>query len=93
MALKVSNKVERKLSTKHKVSIQEVHDCFANRERGFLEDIREEHKTIPPSQWFIADTDYGRKLKIVFVAVGRDIHIKSAYEANAKEIEIYNKFA
>jgi hypothetical protein len=42
--------------------------------------------------WFVAETDYGRKLKIVFIqrSDGR-IDIKTAYEANPTEIEIYER--
>ena len=64
--------------------------CFASREGSYLKDTRAEHKTDPPSQWFVAETDYGIKLKIVFIQKGSDIHIKTAYKANQKEIQIYN---
>lgn len=51
MALKCSSAVKQKLAQKHGVSLEEVQQCFANREGNLLEDIREEHKTDPPTQW------------------------------------------
>jgi uncharacterized DUF497 family protein len=94
MALVISNKTYQKLSQKHGVSKDEILQCFANRYRGFLEDIREEHLTDPPSKWFVAETDYGRKLKVVFIQTANgDIHIKTAYLANAMERQIYDTHA
>jgi hypothetical protein len=44
--------------------------------------------------WFIAETDYGRKLKVVFMQKPDGcVLIKTAYEANKKELRIYAKFA
>lgn len=76
MALKCSSAVKQKLADKHGVSLEEVQQCFANREGGLLEDTREAHKTDPPTQWFIAETDYGRRLKIVFILKNGDILLK-----------------
>jgi len=52
---------------------------------------REEHRTNPPTHWFLAETCYGRLLKVVFVpdTNGKDIYIKTAYEPNETEIRIY----
>lgn len=85
--------IRRKLKYKHNVNISEVEECFCNRDKGLLEDTREEHKTNPPSQWFIAETDYGRRLKIVFVEREDGISLKTAYEPNETEIKIYEKHA
>ncbi|MBL1259354.1 MAG: hypothetical protein COB33_002340 [Thiotrichaceae bacterium] len=64
-----------------------------DRDRGFLEDTREDHKTDPITKWFVAETDRGRKLKVVFMqADNLDIHIKSAYMANEDEKWIYAKY-
>ena len=95
MALVISSSVSKKLLQKHGVSKYEVIQCFASRDRAFLEDTREDHKTDPPTKWFIAETDYGKKLKVVFMQStdGKDIHIKTAYWANAKEKRIYEKYA
>ncbi|MAZ05477.1 ADP-ribosyl-(dinitrogen reductase) hydrolase [Marinobacter sp. SS8-8] len=92
MALKCSSAVKQKLAQKHGVSLEEVQQCFANREGNLLEDIREEHKTDPPTQWFIAETDYGRRLKVAFMLKGDDIIIKTSYEPNQTEDGIYRKF-
>ena len=89
MSLKFSSAVNQKLAEKHGVSPEEVQQCFANREGGLLEDIREDHKTDPPTQWFIAETDYGRRLKIVFILKGGDIILKTAYCPNPVEETIY----
>ncbi len=94
MALVISNAVSQKLLKKHGVNRGEIIECFASRERGFLEDSREDHKTDPPTKWFIGETDYGRKLKVVFIQVdNQDIHIKTAYMANTDEIHIYSTYA
>lgn len=83
-----------KLLRKHHVTAGEVMECFANREKGFLEDIREQHKTIPATQWFIAKTDSGRLLKVVFIRFNNGItEIKTAYEPNPMEVKIYEKYA
>ncbi len=90
MALIISSKVSQKLNSKHNVSECEISQCFASRERGFLEDTREDHKTDPVTKWFVAETDRGRKLKVVFMqADNLDIHIKTAYIANDSEKRIY----
>ena len=93
MTLKYSSAVKQKLAEKHGVSLEEVQQCFANREGGLLEDIREDHKTDPPSQWFIAETDYGRRLKVVFILKNGEILLKTAYGPNQKEDTIYRKYA
>ena len=93
MTLKYSSAVKQKLAEKHGVSLEEVQQCFANREGGLLEDTREDHKTDPPSQWFIAETDYGRRLQVVFILKNGDILLKTAYGPNQKEDTIYRKYA
>lgn len=93
MALRCSSAVKQKLAEKHGVSLEEVQQCFANREGGLLEDTREDHKTDPPTQWFIAETDYGRRLKVVFILKHGDILLKTAYSPNQKEEAIYTKYA
>lgn len=93
MALKCSSAVKQKLAEKHGVSLDEVQQCFANREGGLLEDARENHKTDPPTQWFIAETDYGRCLKVVFILKNGNILLKTAYSPNSKEEAIYSRHA
>ena len=102
MNLNLSSKVRSKLHDKHRVSEEEIIQCFCSREKGYLLDEREGHKTTPPTRWFIAETDYGRLLKVacVFEETQNEngerniqIHIKSAYEPNDIEISIYNRKA
>lgn len=92
MALVVSPKIREKLATKHSVTAEEVAQCFANMTGRCLTDTREDHATDPPTLWFIAETDYGRKLKVVFVRKDGDIFLKSAFVPNATELSIYRKF-
>lgn len=95
MNLKFSDRIRSKLSTRHGVSEDEILQCFANREGLALKDTREKHKTDPESQWFVAETDAGRLLKVVFMfhSSNKCIEIKTAYNANQDEIRIYDKFA
>lgn len=92
MAFVLSKGTLEKLATKHKVNRDEVEQCFANRTGRFLEDVREEHKTDPATQWFVAETNYGRLLKIIFIAKGGDLYIRSAYQPNDEELRIYKKY-
>ena len=95
MKMVMSPKVRAKLANKSPpVSRVEVEQCFASRDRGFLEDDREQNRTVPPTWWFISDTFMGRLLKVVFILLeDGTIVIKSAYEPNEEEIRIYYKFS
>ena len=93
MALKISPATREKLTRKHQVNEDEILQCFANRTHDTLIDTRADHQTNPPTEWFISETDVGRKLKVVFVPVNQDIFLKTAYPANADEIYIYYKYA
>lgn len=102
MNLYISAKVRKKLREKHNINEDEITQCFSSREKGYLEDTREDHKSDPPTLWFVSETDYGRSLKVVFIlkeAVDEDgaktkvVNIRTAYEANADEIRIYQKYA
>lgn len=88
-----SDRILDKLDEKHRVSKKEVIQCFdSSNSDEYLEDSREEHKTIPPTQWFLAYTDSGRLLKVVFVfhESSNTFYIKTAYKPNKKEIDIFN---
>jgi len=90
----ISANVRDKLTNKHNVQINEICQCFCNREKGFLRDSREEHQSNPPTQWFVAETNNGRRLKIIFIAEDDNtITIKSAYEATDDVTRIYEKYA
>jgi len=92
--LTISIVVIEKLSEKHGVTRDEIEECFYNRTKGLLEDTREQHQTTPPTMWFIAETDGGRHLKVVFIELENAAYeIKTAYEPNAEEVRIYEKYA
>lgn len=85
----ISTAVRVKLDVKHNVTENEINQCFYNRIGEPVEDTREEHKTDPSSWWFVAETNQCRVLKVIFIQRDGNIHIKSAYEAKAKDIAIY----
>ena len=89
----ISNAVKDKLKNKHKVNPEWILGCFRNRRRDYMIEIREEHRTMPPTQWFIADYEPEKQLKICFVYLEeeRAIVIKTAYPPCDREIEIYMK--
>jgi len=87
----ISDNIQTKLAVKHNVTPSEVSECFANRCGKSLRDTREEHASNPPTLWFISETNYGKKLKIVFIMKGGKIYIRTAYPPNEDEIRIYNK--
>jgi hypothetical protein len=90
----MSKKVEIKLREKHGLFKTDVMECFANRDGGFLKDIREEHKTDPETVWFIAQNNMGKQIKIVFMQLpDKTIVLKTAYQPNMDEISIYQKQA
>jgi len=74
------------------VTEDEIHQCFANREGRFLLDQREEHQSEPATRWFIAETNFGRKLKIAFIPRLPKVVIRTAYDANVDELRIYAKY-
>ena len=90
----ISARVRQKLADKHNVVPTEVEQCFFNFSGSeFLEDEREEHQTHPPTQCFISETDSGRLLKICFMFYNdrQKFAIKSAFEPNKAEIEMFFK--
>ncbi|MBW8371493.1 MAG: hypothetical protein K0M66_11070 [Thiobacillus sp.] len=88
----ISENIEHKLAYKHSVTPQEVHECFTNRCGKPLEDPREQHRTDPPTLWFIAETNCGRKLKVIFILDKGKIYLRSAFPPDANEIRIYEKY-
>ena len=93
MNLYIDPSVEKKLKEKHDVTPLEVLECFQNRLFGTLVDDRAENRTYPPTQWFIAETNSGRRLKVVFIfdKKVKKFLLKTAYEPNALEEKIYGK--
>ena len=93
MNLRMSDEVREKLIYKHQVSVREVEQCFLNRSGGLLQDTRAGHKTEPPTLWFIAPTNQGRLLKVVYIRTAAGVELKTAYAPNPDEIRIYNKYS
>jgi len=93
MAIYISEKVKKKIIDKHSLTLDEVYEAISGRIAGYLEDTREEHKSDPPTYWFIGSTDFGKLIKIVFIYKDGSIIIRTAYEANHKELAIYRKYA
>lgn len=91
MALIISPTIRAKLAAKKPpVSEAEIIECFSNRSHSYLIDTRAKNLTNPLTRWFIAETNFGRKLKIAFMPTVEGIVIKSAYDPNQTEIRIYN---
>lgn len=88
----ISPAILEKLQQKHNVSRREIEQCFENRLGDYLEDDEEDHRTDPPSLWFVAPTNCERLLKVIFVFLDGNIYIKSAFEPSAKAIKIYETF-
>lgn len=87
----ISKAVKQKLLDKHQVEVREVQQCFDNKCGTYLEDTREDHKSDPPTLWFVAPTNGERLLKVIFIFRDGNIILKSAYDADEKSIRIYEK--
>lgn len=88
----ISPTVLEKLRQRHSVNRPEVEQCFMNREGRLLIDDRELRRTNPPTLWFIAATNKGRMLKIVYIQNGNEVKLKTAYEPNLDELAIYRRY-
>jgi len=87
----VSAAILAKLREKHGVELREVEQAFENKCGFLLTDDREDHQTDPPTLWFVAPTNQGRLLKVIFMYIDGNIHLKSAYEADADAISLYEE--
>ena len=92
MAIVISPQICAKLAGKHHVTPEEIDQCFANRNGKIILDTREEHASDSPTLWFIAETHYGRKLKIVFVYENGNNYIRTAYPPSDATIQNYLKY-
>lgn len=89
----ISEAIALKLKEKHDVSPREVYECFKNRKTKYAYDTRPEHQTNPPTLWFLAETQAGRLLKVIFVRYSTtEVVLKSAYPPNAEEIRLYEMY-
>lgn len=87
--LSISPAMLEKLSNKHDVDRREVEQCFDNIDGPLLVDKREDHKTDPQTLWFISKTNKNRLLKVAYIQRGSAIHLKTCYEPNEVEVQIY----
>ena len=85
----LSDQIRAKLDAKHGVAPKDIRECFENRAGGYLIDDREEHRTDPPTLWFIAPNNHNRMLKVCFVLRDGVVYIRTCYPPNAVEISIY----
>ena len=86
----VSAGVLAKLRDKHDVTMLEVEHCFENLCGMYLEDTREDHQSDPCTLWFVAPTNQDRILKVIFIFLDGNVHIKSAFDAERDAIAIYD---
>lgn len=87
--LLISQKVLQKLHDKHSVCRREVAKCFENCKEQPLGDDREDHRTEPPTFWFLARTNRNRLLKVVYIQNEQTFTLRTCYEPNEEEIRIY----
>src|ERR1700678_213656 len=85
-----SKKIEQKLLDRG-ITLEDVVECFQNKTGKVLVDARAKNQTVPPTLWFISETDANRVLKVAFIyfPVDQEVHIKSAYEADFEDIQYY----
>ena len=86
---RISPRVTEKLLEKHDVSREEIWQCFLNREGPSFRDTRDRHATNPPSVWFVAPTDKGRALKVVYIEYPTYYAIKSVFEPKDGSDKLY----
>ncbi len=87
----ISEPILEKLDEKHGVCRREVEQCFENLDGPLLIDDREDHKSDPPTLWFLARTNRNRLLKVVYIQRGQRIFLRTCYEPNETEISIYEQ--
>lgn len=89
--LKITPDVLDKINKTHGVKREEVEHCFANRIGRLLIDNRPQHKTNPDTLWFLALTNQSRLLKVAYIQRESEVQLKSAFDPNEIEIEIYKR--
>ena len=87
----VSAGVLAKLRDKHGVTVREVEQCFENLCGIYIEDEREDNRTDPATLAFVAPTNQDRLLKVCFMFLDGNVHIKTAFEADEADIAYYEK--
>lgn len=86
----ISDSILIKLRDKHQVVRREVEQAFENKCGFFLADDREDHKSDPPTLWFVAPTNRGRLLKVAFIYRDGKVFLRTAYDADAAARSIYD---
>ncbi len=87
----VSSGVLVKLKDKHKISLREVEQCFENKCGMYVVDDREDNQTDPATLTFIAPTNQGRLLKVAFIFINGNVHIKTAFDPDEQDIAFYER--
>ncbi len=88
----ISDWVARKLLEKHDVTEPEVYQCFYNNTAKYVQDTRKEHRTNPPTLWFIAETDAKRRLKVVFLPYSKTEYVlKTTFPPNKDEERLWKR--
>lgn len=86
----IADSILNKLAEKHNVTRNEVEQCFLNRKLPVLVDDLEDHETDPPSLFFIAYTNAGRRLKVVYIQKGPKVIIKTCFEPTEAMVRVYH---
>jgi hypothetical protein len=84
LAIIISPAIAAKILKKHGVTEKEVYECFYNRTHTCLIDVREQHRSDPPTEWFIAETDgtpstAGKYLKLAFIPRDGNLFLRTAF--------------
>lgn len=82
-----------KLKNKHGVSADDVEQALLNRTGSLAKEVRPQNQGDEERFWFIATTDKGRELKVVFFIDADEgaLVIITAYEPNDDEVNLYEK--
>jgi hypothetical protein len=95
MALIITSVIAAKIERPDHGSLtrKEIEQCFENHCSGYCTDDREEHRTDPPTLWFVGETNQRRRLKVVFIQRDDDVVLKSAYPATQEIERIFHKYS
>lgn len=97
MSILISDGVLTKIGAEDHGSLsrRDVEEAFANNSAGYCYEQHKEHFTPngEPSLWFVAYTNHGVRLKVMFVREREDVHVKSAYPATDRVTAIFEKHA
>jgi hypothetical protein len=91
MYLYASKAIENKILEFHGIALIEAEEAFFNFNGKMLEDDRLQHKTKPPTYWFLSETFDGRLIKIVVKIDWKNniAFLRTAYEPSQEEVIFY----